>query len=111
MNYIEFNAGDKVYKLRLNTRNIVALEKKIGCNPLAIFGEEGTIPKVSVLVSVFHAALQQLNHGITENDAFDIYDEWIAEGHNTVEFVTILLELYKVSGLVPNTTDGEEGKN
>ena len=38
MVYVDFRAGNKDYKLRLNTRNTVALEKALGCNPLAIFG-------------------------------------------------------------------------
>lgn len=36
--YVDFSAGGKEYKLRLNTRNIVSLEKALGMNPLAIFG-------------------------------------------------------------------------
>ena len=32
MNYINFVAGNKEYKLRLSTRAIVALEKQLGCN-------------------------------------------------------------------------------
>ena len=30
MMYVDFNAGGKDYKLRLATRNVVALEKAIG---------------------------------------------------------------------------------
>ena len=36
MMYVDFAAGNKNYKLRLNTRNLVMLEKQLGCNPLAI---------------------------------------------------------------------------
>ena len=33
MNFIDFVVGNKTYKLRLNTRSIVLLEKQLGCNP------------------------------------------------------------------------------
>ena len=37
MMYVDFTAGNKEYKLRLTTRDVVALEKQLGCNPLMIF--------------------------------------------------------------------------
>ena len=57
MLYYDFEAGNKAYKLRLNTRNIVALEKQLGCNPVAIFGRGDTIPTISTMVAVLHASL------------------------------------------------------
>ena len=108
MMYIDFSAGNKDYKLRLNTRSVVVLEKQLGCNPLAIFGDGDTIPTITTMVAILHASLQQYNHGISANDAFDIFDSWLADGHNAVEFVNIILELYKVSGLVPDV-GSEEG--
>ena len=47
MLYYDFEAGNKAYKLRLNTRNIVGLEKVLGCNPLGIFGNGETLPTIS----------------------------------------------------------------
>jgi hypothetical protein len=59
MNYIDFEAGNKTYKLRLNTRNIITLEKTLGCNPLHIFDTTGaTLPSVTSMVAVLHASLQ-----------------------------------------------------
>ena len=108
MNYVDFTAGNKDYKLRLNTRGVVALEKQLGCNPLAIFGNGETIPTVTVMVAILHASLQQYNHGISQNDAFDIFDAWLDEGHSTVDFVNVILEIYKASGIVPNSVDAQE---
>lgn len=103
MNYVEFTAGNKDYKLRLNTRNVISLEKQLGCNPLMVFGmgEGVTIPTITTLVTILHAALQQYEHGISMNDAYDIFDKWIDEGHDTTEFTFIVLDIYKASGLVP----------
>lgn len=112
MNYIDFTAGGKEYKLRLNTRNIILLEKQLECNPLSIFGlgEEKTIPTITVMVAILHASLQQYNHGISLNDAYDIFDAWLDEGHDTTEFLPIILEIYEASGIAPkNIADkGEE---
>ena len=108
MNYVDFTAGNKDYKLRLNTRGVIALEKQLGCNPLAIFGNGDTIPTVTVMVAILHASLQQYNHGISQNDAFDIFDAWLDDGHSTVDFVNIILEIYKASGIVPNELETKE---
>ena len=104
MNYIEFEVGAKVYKLRLNTRNIVLLEKQIGCNPVSIFGDGDTIPSVTTMVAVLHASLQQYNHGITLNDAYNIFDEYMEE-HSAVDFLPVILDIYKASGIVPKENE------
>lgn len=100
MMYVDFHAGDKDYKLRLSTRNTVMLEKQLGCNPLAIFGNGETLPTVTTMVNVLYASLLQFNHGISLNDAYDIFDEWLADGNTATDFIYVLLEVYKVSGLI-----------
>lgn len=109
MLYVDFTAGNKEYKLRLNTRAIVALEQKIGCNPLGIFGDGDTIPTVTTMVTIFHASLQQYHHKVTITDAYDIFDEWLEDGHSTTDFVKIILDIYKSSGIVPNDIETPDG--
>ena len=99
MMYVDFTAGNKDYKLRLNTRNTVALEKQLGCNPLAIFGEGDKLPTVTQMVNILYASMQQYNHGVSLNDAYDIFDAYLEE-HSATDFITVILEIYKVSGLV-----------
>lgn len=112
MNYIDFEAGNKAYKLRLNTRGIVLLEKQLGCNPLNIFGTNGeTIPTITVMVAILHASMQQYNHGITLNDAYDIFDSWLDDGHSTTDFIPVILEIYKTSGIIPKDVNEDEVKN
>lgn len=108
MMYIDFQAGNKEYKLRLSTRAIVALEKSIGCNPIAIFGAGDTIPTITTMVSVLHAALQQFHHGITMNDAYDIFDAYLADGHAMTDFIAVIVDVYKESGLMPNGEHSEK---
>lgn len=112
MMYLDFEAGNKAYKLRLNTRNVIALEKQLGCNPMSIFGVEGNqMPTVSEMVAVLWASLQQYHHGITMNDAYDIFDDFLADDHTMIDFFPILFEIYKVSGLIPKEKENQAEKN
>lgn len=108
MMYIDFEAGGKAYKLRLNTRNIVALEKQLGRNPLAIFGTGETIPTITEMVNILHAALAQYQHGITLNDAYDIFDRYLEDGHTMTDFIPVILDLYKASGLIRTEENPEK---
>lgn len=106
MNYVEFQAGNKQYQLRLNTRNTVSLEKHLGCNPVAIFGSGDTIPTITVMVRILHAALQAKERNITLDGAYEIFDEWLEDGHVTTDFIAVIIDIYKASGLIK-----DEGKN
>ena len=108
MMYYDFEAGNKAYKLRLNTRNIVALEKQLGCNPVAIFGAGDVIPTISTMVRVLHASLQQYHHGITLEDAYSVFDDYLADGHVMTDFIPEIVELYKVSGLIKADRGAED---
>ena len=103
MMYTDFTAGNREYRLRLNTRAIIALERQLGCNPLSIFGDGDNIPTITTMVSVLHAALQPYHHGITLNDAFDIFDDYLADGHAMTDFIPVIIEIYKVSGLIKDS--------
>lgn len=99
MMYYDFKAGNKEYKLRLNTRNVVNLEKTLGCNPLMVFGNGDKVPTISVMVAILHNSLQQYHHGITVDSAYDIFDDYLADGNAITDFIAVIMEIYKVSGL------------
>lgn len=107
MMYVDFNAGNKEYKLRLNVRNTVALEKQLGCNPLAIFGDGTTIPTVTTMVNILHASLQTYHHGLTMMDAYDIFEAYLEE-HTVMDFVAVIVEIYKTSGIIPKDNKVEK---
>ena len=111
MNYINFEVGNESYKLRLNTRSIVLLEKQLGCNPLSIFGNGETVPTITVMVSVLHAALQQYNHSISLNDAYDLFDKYLEEGHSSIDFLPVILDVYRASGIIPKDNNNKIEKN
>ena len=109
MMYFDFNVGNESYKLRLSTREIINLEKQLGCNPLAIFGTGHTIPTITAMVQVLHASLQQYQHGITVDQAYKMFDAYLDEGHMATDFIEVIVGVYKVSGIMKEETD--TGKN
>jgi hypothetical protein len=101
--YVDFNAGNDTYKLRLNTRNTVMLEKAIGGNPLSIFGNGDNIPSITTMVNILHCSMQQYQHNIDLNKAYDIFDSWLADGNSAIDFLQVIIDIYKVSGIIKNT--------
>lgn len=102
MVYVDFTAGNKDYKLRLNTRQTIALEKQLGCNPVSIFGNGDTIPTITQMVNILYCALVPLNHGISLDDAYNIFDAYLDDGNSATDFIPVILQIYKVSGLIRN---------
>ena len=106
MMYVDFNAGGKDYKLRLATRNIVALEKAIGCNPLSIFGNGEELPSITTMVMILWQSLQKFHHNIGLNEAYDIFDEFLEE-KTAMDFIPVILDIYKISGIIQNDNNKE----
>ena len=102
MIWYDFKAGEKEYKLRLSIRNTVALEKILGCNPLAIFGNGDRLPTITEMTAILHASLQQYHHNISVLDAQDIFEKWLEDGNTPTDFIGIIIEVYKVSGIIAN---------
>ena len=108
MMYINFTAGNKDYKLRLSVRATVALEKQLGVNPLMVFGSGDTIPTITTMVNILYASLQQLNHGISLEDTYNIFETWLEEGNSITDFIPIIIDVYKVSGIIKQEEETEK---
>ena len=111
MMYFDFEAGNNTYRLRLNTRNVVSLEKQLGCNPVMVFGNGDRVPTVTQMVAILNAALQPYNHGITMDKAYDIFDTWLADGHVMTDFIPVIIDIYKASGIMKNDNTPDEEDN
>ena len=109
MNFVEFTVGNKTYNLRLDTRSIVQAERKLGKSPLDVFTtlEGNSVPKMADLMIILHAAINKYNHGIKEEDCYDIYDDYLAEGNSLVDFMNVLLDVFKVSGFIAKDEETE----
>jgi hypothetical protein len=114
MMYVEFNAGNEEYKLKLSVGSMIALEKKIGTNPIAVFGlddENPVIPTITTMVAILWASLQDMQHGITMNDAQGIFEAWLNDGNIPTDFIRVITDVYKVSGIFKQREKGDEEKN
>ena len=115
MNYITLTIGDTEYKLRINTRGCVALEKALGYNPIQMFMDldNDKLPKLTDMIVIFHAMLQALQHGLTLDKVYDIYDQYLADGHTMFDLVPVFIEVFQAGGFVTASTEEaeEEAKN
>ena len=116
MLYTTFTVKDRDYKLRLNAKSCVDLEKKLGTNPINVFmgmvNDNIKFPTLNVLINILHQSMQALEHGITIDKAYEIYDDFIEEGHSMTDLIPVIIDVFKVSGLLPEDTEEvEEEKN
>lgn len=107
MLYTNFQAGNKEYRLRLNTKALIQLEKQLGANPVAVFATLSTdnLPTITTMVNILYASLQAYEHGITLDKAYSIFDDYVEDGHNPLEFIEVIAEVFQVSGLIPKVED------
>jgi hypothetical protein len=111
--FTELIIGGNAYKLRLNTKASVALEKALGYNAISMFMDidNGVMPKLGDILIVLHAMLQPMNHGISVDKVYELFDQYVAEGHNMYDLIPIFVEVFQESGYMPTAkdTDGNEG--
>lgn len=114
MLYYTLTVKDIDYKLRLNAKACIDLEKKLGENPVNTIiniandlANNQTIPSLDPILTILHASMTQYNHSVSMNDMYGIYDNYVDEGHNMYELISVIIEVFKVSGLMPEDTEGK----
>ncbi|WAW99475.1 DUF6096 family protein [Streptococcus gallolyticus] len=111
--YTTWKIGEVEHKLRLTTRQAVAVEEKLGVNLLKVFmprqGEDFPLPPLKVMLVVIHGALQKFEHGTTLDDVYDMNDDYVdAGGDQTSLLMDVIIPLFENSGFMPKqkeTTD------
>lgn len=111
--YTTWKVGEVEHKLRLTTRQAVAVEEKLGVNLLKVFmprqGEDFSLPPLKVMLVVIHGALQKFEHGTTLDDVYDMNDDYVdAGGDQTSLLMDVIIPLFENSGFMPKqkeTTD------
>lgn len=101
MLYKEFTIKDKEYKAVLNAAASVMAEEKLGENPLNVIAQvadSNQLPELKKLLIILHASLQKYHHGISLNDTYDLYDEFIEDGHELAELIPIIIDIFEISG-------------
>lgn len=101
MLYTTFKVGEKEFKLRAGAMAIVELESKLGGkNPLQVLMtvEHGEIPSVGSLLLILHASMQRYHHGITLQDVYALYDEYVDAGNAYTDLIPVMVDTFRVSG-------------
>ncbi len=109
MLYTTLTIGNKDYKLRLPAKEAAAVERKIGGRSLlAIFGTGSIedLPNIDTIVAVLHGSMQVYEHGITLDDAYGIFDEYLESGGSYAGMVKEIVEVLKVSGFFRGAPEG-----
>lgn len=109
--FYEFTVKDTTYNLRLSMKDVAYLEKLIGINPMTIFGldvENPVVPTITQMVAVFHASARNYNHGISLDDSFEIFGDWLQEGHSPADFIQVITELFTECGIFAKSKDEAE---
>jgi len=115
MLYTTLKVGNQEYKLRLPAKIAVDVERKIGKSLLMVFGEGkmSDLPSIETVVTVLHGSLQAYQHGITMDDAYEIYDRYIENGGSYAGMMRELVEVLKISGFfkaAPTTETSKKAK-
>ena len=113
--YTIWQIGEKELKLRLTTRQSVAVEEKLGVNLLKVFmprkDEDFPLPPLKVMLVVIHGALQQFEHGMSLDDVYDLNDEYVDNGGDQTSLLTdVIIPLFENSGFMPKQKNGKKSK-
>lgn len=108
--YTELIIGGETYKLRLNTRASIQLEKALGCNPMNILiaMESGNLPKLNDVIIMLQAMLQCFHHGYNTDKTIDLFDKYVDDGKSMLDLLPVFIEVFQKSGYISEQT-GEEG--
>lgn len=105
-----FKVGEEEYQARLTARACVELEKTLGENPLNVFtsltGNE--LPSLNTLLTILKYSLTGLNHSLTMNDVYNLYDKYCDNGGNIASLIEFILDVLKVSGFIPQEPTNEK---
>jgi hypothetical protein len=114
--YTELIIGGETFKLRLNTRNSIQLEKALGYNPLNLLMamEQNKMPRLYDIIVILQSMLQSFHHGYTIDKTMDLFDKYVEDGHGMFDLIPVFIEVFKQSGYISEQTADEEtegGKN
>lgn len=107
--FTELTIGGETYKLRLTTRTSVQLEKALGFNPIDILigVENGKMPRLADCLTLLQYMLLDMHHGFNADKTMELYDSFVADGHNMFELLPVFTEVFEKCGYL---TVGEESK-
>lgn len=94
-----WQVGEEEYKLKLKASTICDLEEKIKMSLMDVLGTARTMPALSIMLTITHAAMKDWNSGIKRKDVDDLFDKYVDDGGSQLEFFsTVFMDIYNVSG-------------
>lgn len=118
MLYTELQIGEEIFKLRLNTKNSLMLERSLGYNPISLLMDidKGKMPKLADILIILHAMLQTYHHGYDMNKVYDLFDRYSEDGKSMFDLIPVFIEVFEQSGYITKANDAvdketEIGKN
>lgn len=111
MNLSQITIDGREFEGRLSTKDMVALEKVLGTNPLNVLMqlEGGALPQIGVLVIILQHSFKENGKKLSIDKWYDLYDLMLAEGENIATVLEKIIEVFQVSGLIPEV-EAEAGK-
>jgi hypothetical protein len=106
MRYVEFEAGDKSYRLRYDFNAIADLEQQSGSGVISLFSEE----KVGfhTIRMLLWAGLKWDTKGLTTEKTGDIINDFVAEGNSLEELSNYITDALQESGLFGDVKGGKD---
>lgn len=101
----EIIINNKTFNCRLGAKACILCERALGRNPLNVLAEaqEAAIPKLEDLLTILKFAM-----GVTEDEVYELYDQWVEEGHSIMDLLEIVIKVFENSGLVPKEAEEDE---
>lgn len=112
MNFYSFEINGKEYKLILTTQSLCQLEDKIGRNPLEILMQaaDNKLPKTKDMVLILWASLQKFHHNMNLTECYNLFDEYIHDGHSYIDFIAVAVDIFKISGVIKEVAEEEDNE-
>ena len=91
--------GDLELDLKLGGREIFKIERRLGKSMLSLFMDSqggNKLPPVNEILIVLQGASQ--NHGVTDKRVIEAFEQYLGDGHTTMDLFNELMELFDESG-------------
>ena len=109
--------GDLELDLKLGGREIFKIVRRLGKSMLSLFMDSqggNKLPPVNEILIVLQGANQ--NHGVTDKRVIEAFEQYLDDGHTTMDLFNELMELFDESGFfgkkkkkgTKTNTDSEE---
>lgn len=108
--YTELIVNGETFKLKLNTRASVQLEKALGYNPITMLMDidNGIMPKLGDVLLILQACLQAYHHGYNLEKTMDLFDKYVEDGNSMFDLIPLFIEVFQQSGYITKGGDSEE---